>query len=270
MQKKNVQVLQFGLLVAVLTLLLAVCFAVPSYASDDDVQTLTSGETYIAEEDTFLVTDVQSSDETTVLITAGRTGDMAVAGYNIDEGYVTLYDANGHRLSRSMLITSDEDIMEYQRTLHFAVTAGKTYCLEFSDVTTDDGSDVYGFWYENDSYKDSSGASKKTAKTIRTNKTYYAVLPAGKTSSRWMKVKLKKGKFKLNEWGLVSDDLSIYCFPAKGTIKNFDELSIALKENDDDYNYYSYSTVTKSGYLYIEISRPYSYSAGIAAIKVNQ
>lgn len=96
--------LRLALLTAGLAVLLALCFAAPSYA--DSPEEIAFGGTYTVDATngaTYSITNIKDGDKTTLKITPGCTGVLTVTGgSDLSSGYVTLCDPSGIPLSKKL------------------------------------------------------------------------------------------------------------------------------------------------------------------------
>lgn len=218
----------------------------------------------------YAVMNSTYSAKTTFIVKAEKTGALAAAFGNMGGGTVTFYSSSGKRLSRPLDVSTVSTAAAYQKKVVFGVTAGKTYRVQISSVSTSGGVNAYAVAFENDGVTNSSGSSKAKAKTIKVNKVYYAVLPAGSRTSAWMKVKVKKGTVRLLTQGYVDNSMYVKCTAASGVLKNNMRIPVNRSANDNGKSSGIKLKMYKASTLYIQISRPQEYTSGVVMVKVTQ
>ena len=268
---KNIHALRMGALTVELTLVLVLLFTVPSFADETNQKTVQAGSTVRASLNTgYAVMNSSSQTETTFVLKAKVTGLLAAGFSNIDDGTVTVYSSSGKQISRPLDVSSLSSAAAYKKVLYFGARQGTTYRVKISRVTSGEGVNYYATEFVNIAYGNRSGSSQSKAAAVKRNKVYSAVLPAGSSSSRWMKVRLKKGTCKILVQGLVDNSMYVRCTVAGGVLKNNQSILINRSYNDDGHSRYLKYSIYKPCTMYIRISRPQTYTSGVVLLKVNQ
>lgn len=268
---KNIHALRIGALTAGLALVLVLLFAVPSFADETGHKSVQAGTIVRASLNTgYAVMNSTSQAKTTFILKAKKTGLLAAGFYNVGGGTVTLYSSSGKRLSRPLDVSTLSSAAAYQKVLYFGVRKGKTYRVKISQVAVSGGVNYYGAAFVNRAYSNHAGSSQSKAAAIQRNKMYTAVLPAGSSSSRWMKVRVKKGTCKVMVQGLVDNSMYVRCTVTGGVLKNNQLIPVNRSYNDDGHSRYLKYTIYKPCTMYIRISRPQAYTSGVVILKVKQ
>lgn len=274
---RRIHAIRFGALIVGLTVILAMCFTVPTFA-DTTPTAVNAGTTVSAAAGStsapsqYTVQNSTYSAATTFKIKAAHTGLLAVYSTDVGGATVTLYSSSGKKISRDLYLApfTSTTAAEYQKKSYFCVKAGKTYNVKLSNVSCSGGANSYTVSFINKTFKNSSGSSKSKAKTIKRNKTYYAVLPAGSKSSGWMKVRVKKGTFKVYAQGLVDNYIYLHTSSSGGAILGNMDIGLYPSYNDNGKSYGMKYKFNRSATLYLKVYRQAKPASGVVAIKVKQ
>ena len=139
---------------------------------------------------------------TYVKFKASKTGWLKVFSQNDYWGYVQLLNENKSPVFATQeLISEKYDPYKENWSVNFEVKSGKVYYLRLSshsfylgDNVYEIGTDKYDITTSFKVVKDVGGKSKKKAKIIKRGKKVTGLLPSGKKTARWYKIKLKKNQ----------------------------------------------------------------------------
>lgn len=261
-----------ALLAAVMVMALApaASFAEEAQKPDPKFIPVSAGQTFRGQDVTddnpvgYLIMNAGSVKNTYMTFKAKRTGLVYIVA-QLFEGDVKVYSTSGRALSGSYHILENAQI-DFHNAAVFGVKKGKTYKFRFRGFSP---KNTYVVAFENDRFRVSGSGSRARATSLTKGRTYQTVLPAGGSSVKYFKIRLKKkAKVKMAYRGFTNNQLKVSIIRAK-TGRVLSGSTTTLKYTDERNVWKTSRSASKlpAGVYYIRVKKGTKLSSGAAEIK---